>query len=165
MGSTIGNFDESARSKFLQLVADTMKPGDGFLVGFDMLKPRKTLETAYNDSLGITSKFNKNVLHVINRELNADFDPSSFNHVAFFNEKKERVEMHLQAKHRVEINIDELGLTVELDKDETIHTEVCSKFSKSGVEHMVDKAGLQVEQWFSDPKEWFSLAKLMLKDS
>lgn len=164
LGSTIGNLDVPARNNFLRLVADSMTSRDRFLVGFDMIKPKETLETAYNDSLGVTSKFNKNVLHVLNRELNADFNPSHFEHVAFFNEKKERVEMHLQTNRRLEVKINDLGLVVKLDKDETIHTEICNKFSRTGVERMADEAGLQIKQWFSDSREWFSLAELVIKD-
>lgn len=164
LGSTIGNLDVPERNNFLRLVADSMTSRDRFLVGFDMIKPKETLETAYNDSLGVTSKFNKNILHVLNRELDADFDPSHFEHVAFFNEKKERVEMHLQTKRRMEVNINDLGLVVKLDKDETIHTEICNKFSRAGVERMVDEAGLQIKHWFSDAREWFSLAELVIKD-
>ena len=164
LGSTIGNFDNKSRRAFLRHVAGTMNEGDRFLVGFDMLKPKETLEAAYNDSSGVTSKFNKNVLNVLNRELNADFNPAHFEHVAFFNDEKERVEMHLQAKRRVEVNIDELGLVVQLDKDETIHTEICSKFSKSGVRKIIDEAGLLIKQLHSDSRQWFSLAELTLKN-
>ncbi len=165
LGSTIGNFDEKDRGTFLRLVANSMKQGDRFLIGFDMLKHKKKLEAAYNDSRGVTSEFNKNVLNVLNRELNANFNPSYFDHVAFFNEEKERVEMHLQAKRKVEINISDLNLVIELNKDETIHTEICGKFRKAVIERMVHKAGLDIKQWFSDSKEWFSLVELTLKDS
>jgi L-histidine N-alpha-methyltransferase len=161
LGSTIGNFNEKARERFLRLISDSMKPDDRFLVGFDLLKPKATLEAAYNDSRGITSEFNKNVLHVLNRELKADFDPSNFDHIAFFNEKKERVEMHLQAKRRVTLNINDLDMVVEISKDETIHTEICGKFSKAGIERMVNNAGLAIKQWFFDSKEWFSLVEVI----
>jgi L-histidine N-alpha-methyltransferase len=163
LGSTIGNFDEKTRKNFMNIVAESMNPGDRFLVGFDMLKPKRTLEAAYNDSRGVTSRFNKNVLNVMNRELNADFDPSNFNHLAFFNEKKGRIEMHLQAKYEIKVNIGDLGLEVKMDKDETIHTEICSKFSRAGVREMVSEAGLGIRQWFFDDREWFSLAELELK--
>jgi L-histidine N-alpha-methyltransferase len=164
LGSTIGNFDERTRSKFLRHVARSMKHADKLLIGFDMLKSRNTLEAAYNDSRGVTSAFNKNVLHVLNRELRADFDPSHFDHVAFFNEDKERVEMHLQANRRVEVQISELGLEIELDKDETIHTEICNKFSREGVERLVSEAGFYINKMYFDSKGWFSLAELVLKD-
>jgi L-histidine N-alpha-methyltransferase len=141
-----------------------MNPEDRFLVGFDMIKPINTLEAAYNDSLGVTSAFNKNVLTVLNRELNADFNLSSFQHVAFFNEELERVEMHLQAREKIEVNVSDLDLVIELDKDETIHTEVCSKFSRQVIREMVSDAGLDIKQWFFDSKGWFSLAELGLRD-
>lgn len=164
LGSTIGNFDVRTRSQFLRHVGRSMRPADRLLIGFDMLKSKKTLEAAYNDSRGVTSAFNKNVLHVLNRELKADFDSSHFNHVAFFNEDKERVEMHLQANRRVEVHISELGLMIELDKDETIHTEICNKFSKAGVKRLVSESGLYIKEMYFDSRGWFSLAELKLKD-
>lgn len=158
-GSTIGNFDEEMRMKFLRLVADTMNSGDRFIVGFDMIKSKETLESAYNDSRGVTSEFNKNVLNVLNRELNADFRQSHFDHVAFFNENKERVEMHLRAKRRMSVNIDDLNLKVRLEKGETIHTEICGKFSKKVIKDIAHETGLNIKRWFSDSKEWFSLVE------
>lgn len=163
LGSTIGNLGNSARNNFLGLVAGSMNPSDRLLIGFDMMKSKKTLEKAYNDPGGITSKFNKNVLHVLNRELKADFDPSHFEHIAFFNEEKKRVEMHLQAKQKLQVKIDGLRMTVELNKDETIHTEVCNKFSKADIEKMADDAGLYIDRWFFDPRKWFSLTELRVK--
>ncbi len=160
LGSTIGNFDEKMQKHFLRLVAESMKPEDRFVIGFDMIKPRETLEAAYNDSRGVTSKFNKNVLHVLNRELNADFQPSHFEHIAFFNDEKERVEMHLRAKKETVITINDLSLEVKLEKGETIHTENSCKFSRSRVEQMVSEAGLIIQEWYFDSKGWFSLAEL-----
>ncbi|GBD97401.1 MAG TPA: L-histidine N(alpha)-methyltransferase [Nitrospirae bacterium] len=159
-GSTIGNFDEESRMRFLRHVADTMNPGDRFIAGFDMLKPKEALESAYNDSRGITSEFNKNVLHVLNRELNADFRQSHFDHMAFFNEEKGRVEMHLRANREISVRIGALDLDVSLEKGETIHTEVCAKFSEEDVEQIVSKAGLYIEQWFFDSRKWFSIVEL-----
>jgi L-histidine N-alpha-methyltransferase len=164
LGSTIGNFNERERTDFLRLLAASMKPEDRVLIGFDMIKPGKTLEAAYNDSRGITSAFNKNLLNVLNRELNAEFDPSRFTHVAFFNEERGRVEMHLQAKQDMEVNVNDLELTVEFNKDETIHTEICSKFSKEDIRKMAADVGLGIHQWFFDPKGWFSLTELGLKN-
>ena len=163
-GGTLGNFDEKEGVDFLQHISGVMKRGDRLLIGFDMLKTKKTLEAAYNDSQGITSEFNKNVLRVLNRELDADFDPSCFDHKAFFNEEKEQVEMHLQANRRVLAKISDLGLKVELEEGETIHTEISRKFSRESAEDMAFRAGFIITQWFSDPKEWFSLAELRLRD-
>jgi L-histidine N-alpha-methyltransferase len=162
LGSTIGNFDEKMQKHFLRLVAGSMNPDDRFVIGFDMIKPKETMEAAYNDSRGITSKFNKNVLHVLNRELNANFKPSHFDHVAFFNDDKERVEMHLRVNRETVVTINDLDLEIRLDKNETIHTENSCKFSKSRVKKMVSEAGLTINEWYFDSKKWFSLAELRL---
>jgi L-histidine N-alpha-methyltransferase len=163
-GSTIGNFKEEERLTFLKIIASSMKPGDRFLIGLDMVKSKTTLEAAYNDSKGVTSEFNKNVLHVMNKELNANFNPSHFSHRAFFNREKERVEMHLQATRRMSVEIGDLELQVDFDKGETIHTEICKKFSRDSAEQMFCTAGFSVTQWFTDSDGWFSLVELMLED-
>ena len=163
-GSTLGNFNDEEQLNFLRLIAHSMKPGDKFLIGLDMVKSKNTLEAAYNDSEGITSEFNKNVLNIVNRELRANFNSSHFDHVAFYNMKKERVEMHLQANRRIAIEISDLELQVTLEEGETIHTEICKKFSRSSAEQMFYEADLAVTQWFSDPNRWFSLVELGLKD-
>lgn len=159
-GSTIGNLDEEECHVFLRSISENMKEGDRFVFGLDMLKPREIIEAAYNDSRNITSEFNKNILNVVNRELNGDFDPSHFDHVAFFNEEKEQIEMHLRANRRVVVEIGDLNLSVTLERGETIRTEISRKFSRESAEAMISKAGLGIEAWFSDPEEWFSLLKL-----
>jgi L-histidine N-alpha-methyltransferase len=164
-GSTLGNFSEKGGIKFLRRLARSMNPGDRFLLGLDMLKDRATLEAAYNDSEGVTEAFNKNILHVLNRELQADFEPDHFDHVARFNEVQEQVEMYLQASRDVEVRLSDLDLTVEMEKGEKIRTEICRKFSRKSAEEMFDEAGLSSEQWFTDRKEWFSLVLLKRKDS
>lgn len=162
LGSTIGNFNEKMREDFLKLVAGKMNDRDSFIVGFDMLKPKATIEAAYNDTLGVTSEFNKNILRVINRELNADFKPSHFDHVAFFNRDRERIEMHLRANRHTVVNIDDLELELKIEKDETIHTENSCKFRRDGVKHLVKRSGMDIKNWYSDEKGWFSLAELSL---
>jgi L-histidine N-alpha-methyltransferase len=160
-GSTIGNFSERESYTFLQSVANSLKPGDRFLIGLDMVKEKSILEAAYNDARGITSDFNKNILQVINRELHADFNPSSFDHLAFFNKEKEQVEMHLRASQRTLVEVKDLDLSVTFEEGETIHTEICRKFSKESAITMFSEAGLAVERWFTDSKGWFSLVELV----
>ena len=162
LGSTIGNFDQKKREDFLKMVAGTMTDKDIFLIGFDMLKPRETIEAAYNDKRGVTSKFNKNILQVLNRELNANFKPSHFDHVAFFNKDRERIEMHLRANRNTTVSIDDLELELNIDKDETIHTENSCKFSREGIKELVEKSGMKIQNWYSDEKGWFSLTELTL---
>lgn len=159
-GSTLGNFKEDESDIFLKSVAGSMGKGDRFLLGIDMLKPRDILERAYNDSSGVTAEFNKNILNVLNRELEADFDLDNFDHRAVFNAEEGRIEMYLQANVDVVAEIGALGLTVELEEGERILTEVCRKFTKGSVDQMAFNAGLNVTKWFSDPKGWFSLVEM-----
>ena len=159
-GGTIGNLDEEESISFLSSVRGTMKRGDGFLFGLDMIKPKEVLEAAYNDSQGTTAEFNRNILRVINRELNANFCSSFFDHVAFFNRERERVEMHLKTRKDISVDISDLDLTVELKKGEMIHTEICRKFTRESAGRMISAAGLTVAKWYTDPKGWFSLVEV-----
>jgi L-histidine N-alpha-methyltransferase len=156
-GSTIGNLDEQEASSFLHDVAAMLNRGDRFLLGLDMMKPVEILEAAYNDSRNVTAEFNKNVLLVINRELRATFNPGLFDHVAFFNEERERVEMHLRARRDICVDVKALGVSIVLRQGESIRTEICRKFRRDGAEKMIRDAGMQVSRWYSDPKGWFSL--------
>jgi L-histidine Nalpha-methyltransferase len=163
-GSTIGNFSGEARIGLLKSVAKMMEPGDRFLLGIDMIKHVEALELAYNDRMGITAEFNKNILNVLNRELNADFALSNFEHVASYNACKEQVEMHLRANRSISVKINGLGIQVSMDPGETIHTEICGKFSRESAEVMTEAAGLRIDRWYSDPKGWFSLVELTRMD-
>lgn len=156
-GSTIGNLNEREAASFLERVAATLNPGDRFILGLDMVKPVEILEAAYNDSLNVTAEFNKNVLFVLNRELRASFDPDAFDHMAFFNTERERVEMHLRAQEDMCVDVDALSISVELKRGETIRTEICRKFRRAGAEEMIRNAGMEVNRWYSDPRGWFSL--------
>jgi L-histidine N-alpha-methyltransferase len=163
-GSTIGNFSEEENRCFLDTVSRAMGPEDRFLVGLDMMKDRDLLEGAYNDSSNVTASFNKNILSVVNRMLHADFDASHFDHVAFFNEEKERVEMHLLANRDVEAEIKNLGMRIRIEDGETIHTEICRKFSRESAVRMFEGAGFAVRNWYSDEGEWFSLVELVRQE-
>ena len=160
LGSTIGNFSGTERITFLRGVAAAMKPGDRFLLGLDMLKSPKLLEAAYNDSQGVTAAFNRNILRNLNRSLNADFHLEDFEHRAVFVEEKERVEMHLKATRATAARIADLDLSVSLRQGETIHTEICKKFSRDRAQEDFQKAGLLAIEWFTDPQGWFSLVLL-----
>ena len=158
-GSTIGNLDEEDASSFLNNLAQKMGPDDRFLVGLDMAKPVHILEAAYNDSQGVTARFNRNILLVINRELGADFVPEMFEHVACFNEDEERIEMHLKAKKDILVRLRKVETSFHIRRGETIMTEICRKFRKPSVEEMFGKAGMRVSKWFTDQRGWFSLVE------
>lgn len=159
-GSTIGNFTEQECAGFLQKLKQAMNPDDRLLVGIDMLKPIRVMEAAYNDSEGITRRFNLNMLSHINRELKGNFDLDDFEHLAHFNPDDEQVEMHLGAKRAVSVSIPSLSMTVNLRRGETIHTEICRKFSRNRIERTFSEAGFQIEGWFTDSREWFSLVEV-----
>ena len=164
-GSTIGNLDELESRSFLRGVARILNSGDRFLLGLDMLKPAHILEAAYNDSRNVTAEFNKNILLVLNRKLQANFRTDDFDHLAFFNENLDRVEMHLQARRKIRVEIRRIELSFALERGETIRTEICRKFSRARAEKMINDAGLEVRRWYSDPKEWFSIAEIVLQQS
>lgn len=156
-GSTIGNLDEKEAMSFLRDVAAMLNPGDRFILGLDMVKPVEIIEAAYNDTRNVTAEFNKNILPVINREFGANFDPAGFDHVAFFNVKQERVEMHLRARQDTCVDVRASGISIRLKKGDTIRTEICRKFRRAGAAKMIAGAGMKVSRWYSDPKGWFSL--------
>jgi L-histidine N-alpha-methyltransferase len=160
-GSTIGNLDESDTRSFLCAVRDCLGPRDRFLCGLDMLKSTEVLEAAYNDSQQVTAAFNKNILLAINRGLSGNFDPSDFEHVAFFNDSKECVEMHLRAKRRIRVDFSAIAFSVSIEKGETIRTEICRKFRRESVDKMMDQVGLHVSNWYPDPNNWFSIAEIV----
>jgi L-histidine N-alpha-methyltransferase len=153
--------DDNAGISFMKSMADRMKHDDAFLVGFDMVKPRADMEAAYNDSAGVTARFNKNILRVINRELKGDFNLSYFDHLAFFNEEKSSIEMHLRANRDCRVRIESIGLEADFQQGETIHTERSRKFTKEHIEELATRAGLSVRGWYSDSKVWFSLVEMV----
>ncbi|MFC1833499.1 L-histidine N(alpha)-methyltransferase [Thermodesulfobacteriota bacterium] len=161
LGSTIGNMSRKECQSFLISVAQYLRPGDRLLLGLDMVKPPKILEAAYDDAKGVTAAFNRNVLLVVNRELDANFNLDHFDHLAFFNEEEEQVEMHLRANRRVQVEISHIDLTVTLEEGETIHTEISRKFRRKSAQRMIEKSGLRVANWHQDPKGWFAIADLV----
>jgi L-histidine N-alpha-methyltransferase len=160
LGSTLGNFEEDEAHELLTAVAESMRPGDSFVLGLDRVKPTPLLEGAYNDGQGVTAAFNRNVLAVVNRELHADFDLDAFGHLAFYRPDKSRVEMHLQTLEDTSVRVEDLDLGLELRQGETIRTEVCRKFDAAEMERMSSAAGLSITNCFTDPGGMFSLLEL-----
>jgi L-histidine N-alpha-methyltransferase len=157
LGGTIGNMEPAESMSFLRNMACILGPDDKVMVGFDMAKDQCLLETAYNDSRGVTARFNKNILRVLNSELQADFDETDFDHLAFFNHAESRIEMHLVANRHVQVSIRSIGLEIDMKKGETIHTENSRKFTRENIGEMAAQAGLHVQEWYSDSSKWFSL--------
>ncbi len=116
------------------------------------------IEAAYDDSAGVTAEFNRNVLHVINRELDADFSPEAFEHIAFFDRKHEWVEMRLRSQRPCSVLVGELGLRVDFAAGEELRTEISAKFTPARVEEDFEAAGLRLDAWYTDPDELFALS-------
>jgi L-histidine N-alpha-methyltransferase len=158
LGSTIGNLKPGAREEFLAGLADALQPGDSLLLGTDLVKDTDRLVAAYDDAAGVTARFNRNVLAVINRELNADFDVDAFRHVAQWNADEERMEMSLRSERSQRVHIGALNLTVEFDAGEMVLTEVSCKFRPNVVADELAQAGLRLTQWWTDAAGDFGLS-------
>jgi L-histidine N-alpha-methyltransferase len=158
LGSTIGNFKPRNAERFLGGVGAQLRPGEYLLLGADLVKPAAALEAAYDDSAGVTAAFNRNVLRVINRALDADFDPAAFDHVAFFDRRKRQIEMHLRARCAQRVTLDSLGMTVSFAAGETVHTEISRKFTKRELEQLVERSGFLLRRWFALDDPAFALA-------
>jgi L-histidine Nalpha-methyltransferase len=158
LGSTIGNYTRADSVAFLRGLCARMDARDHLLLGLDLAKPTPILEAAYNDSAGITAEFNRNILRVVNRELEADFDPLRFDHVAFFSQTDSQIEMHLRAQRAHVVRVAALGLTVPFSAGETIHTEISRKFSRSEAEHLLLESGFRMRRWYVSADGYFALA-------
>jgi L-histidine N-alpha-methyltransferase len=156
LGSTIGNFDRPAAVRLLARVRTAMRPTDRFLMGADLIKDVAIIERAYNDARGITAEFNRNVLRVLNREIATDFDLDAYVHHAFFNGEAKRIEMHLVARSAQHVAVPQRG-TVDIAKGESIRTEISCKYDRATVEALFDEAGLEIESWVTDARDWFAL--------
>jgi L-histidine Nalpha-methyltransferase len=158
LGSTIGNLNRGPRAEFLAALASVLRPGDSLLLGTDLVKDVGRLVAAYDDSAGVTAQFNRNVLEVVNRELDADFDVAAFRHVARWNSDDERMEMSLRAERPQRVHVAALDLTVEFGAGEELHTEVSCKFRPDGVTAELAAAGLRRTRWWTDAAGDFGLS-------
>ncbi|MFN3654199.1 MAG: L-histidine N(alpha)-methyltransferase [Candidatus Nitrosotenuis sp.] len=162
-GSSFGNFDKKSGTEFLKRICKSMNAEDLFLLGIDLVKDIKVLERAYDDSQGITKKFNLNVLARINRELGANFNLSNFDHVAFYNSAQKRIEMHLRAKTDQNILIKGIDLSVKLVRGEKIRTEYSYKYTIPQIKALTKNAGFKIKTIWSDQQRYFGLILLSIK--
>ncbi|HEY7252860.1 MAG TPA: L-histidine N(alpha)-methyltransferase [Methylomirabilota bacterium] len=159
LGSTIGNLDAGPRHRLLTGLRGLLPAsGDRLLLGVDLVKDVKILEAAYDDAAGVTRDFNRNILNVINRGVDGDFQPETFRHRAFYNEAASRIEMHLVADSARAVKLGRLGLTIRFRPGEDIWTESSYKFTRGGVETMLARASLRLARWYVDPANYFALA-------
>ena len=158
LGGTIGNFKPGSRRSFLARIATLMYPGDRFLLGTDLVKDQETLEAAYNDSAGVTAEFNKNVLSVLNRELEADFDLEQFEHVAFWDAENEWIDIRLRSLAEQFIDLRTLDMRTHFARNEEMRTEISTKFTRERLESSYSDAGLELVEWWTDPAGLYALS-------
>ena len=157
LGSTLGNFEPPEASVFMQDVRSILRPGDYFLLGTDLDKDPEVLIAAYNDSQGLTARFNKNILQVINQELGGEFKPEFFEHRAIYNAVERQIELYLDAGQALSVNVDAVNLQVEFSPGDSIWTEISRKFIASDIDEMFADAGLQIVSQFLDHRYPYAL--------
>ena len=154
-GSTIGNFEPEEAMRFLRHSSRILEVGDGFLIGVDLKKSTDVLERAYNDAAGVTAAFNLNMLTHLNQMLDGTFDITRFEHHAFYNEEKGRIEMHLRSQLDQLVQVGDV--TVPFKQGETIHTENSYKYSKEEFETLARQSGFHPVNCWMDSDERFSV--------
>ncbi len=158
LGGTIGNLVPKARVRLLATIASGMRAGDAFLLGTDLVKDPARLVAAYDDAAGVTAAFNRNLLHVLNRELKADFDPGAFMHVARWDADNEWIEMWLRTERAQQVRVDTLDLDVHFAAGESMRTEISAKFRREGLAAELGVAGLRLHSWWTDDAGDFALS-------
>jgi L-histidine N-alpha-methyltransferase len=158
LGSTIGNFPPARRAPCLAEIAAGLERGDAFVVGTDLVKEIARLEAAYNDAAGVTAAFNRNILWVLNRELEGEFAPERFEHVARWNAAEEWIEMLLRAETEQTVRVGALGLTVDFARGEEMRTEISAKFRREAFEAELAAAGLELARWWTDQAGDFAVS-------
>ena len=157
LGSSFGNFMPDEGKIFLKNISESMKSGDLFLIGLDLKKDAQILEDAYNDSNGVTGKFNLNILSRINTELDANFDLGKFEHDSIFNEHEGKIEMHLRSLTDQKITISKTSDEIYISEGESIITENSYKFTELEIKSMISNSGLEVSQIWYDKRNFYSL--------
>jgi dimethylhistidine N-methyltransferase len=155
LGSNLGNFDRPGAEAFLRTIRAALGSGDTLLIGVDLVKPEVDLLLAYDDPLGVTAAFNRNLLVRINRELGGDVDLDAFGHLAVWNREESRVEMHLVSLKRQQVHIRAAQVDIVLDEGDTIWTESSYKFDSEELSLLLRSAGFRpVERWTAEPERF-----------
>lgn len=158
LGSTLGNLERHERRTFLRDVARMLRPGDAFLLGVDLVKDPRVLEAAYNDAAGVTAEFNRNLLHVLNRELEGDLPVEAFEHVATYDRERRRIVSRLRASRAVQARLGRIDLLVEFAAGEELFTEISAKFERRTLSEELAEAGLEIERWIESDGGVYGMA-------
>jgi L-histidine Nalpha-methyltransferase len=165
LGSTIGNLNDDDCRLFFRTVRSLLRPDDAFLIGFDLVKDESQLLAAYNDSKGVTLRFNLNLLRRLNRELGADFDLEAFRHIAIYNRGQAQMEMYLESQKRQVVTIPGAEMRVTFGQGERIHTEISRKFTRHQVEALFVEAAMTMIGWYTDDAHRFAVALAVARES
>ncbi len=157
LGSSFGNFFPADGKTFLEKINSTMKSGDLFLIGLDLVKDSQILESAYDDAQGVTAEFNLNVLSRINNELDADFNLNNFSHHSIYNKDDQRIEMYLKSLVNQSVIISKSNLSLNLEKNELIHTEYSHKYTLEQIKILLKNTGFKINHTWLDDDIYFSL--------
>lgn len=157
LGGTIGNLVPAERAEFLSSIHEVLEPGEQLLLGAGLVIDPAVLVPAYDDAAGVTAEFNRNVLHVLNGRLDADFEPDKFAHVATWETEDEWIEMRLEATEDMTVTVRELDLTLQFARGEQMRTEISAKFRIDGLDAELAAAGFETEQVWTDPDDRFAL--------
>ncbi|MFM7068183.1 MAG: L-histidine N(alpha)-methyltransferase [Actinomycetes bacterium] len=157
LGGTLGNYPPDARAQLLNDVAGTLRGGEWLLLGVDLVKRADRITAAYNDAAGVTAAFNRNVLEVLNRELDANFDPLQFEHVAVWNAEHEWIEMRLRSIIDATYTVTALNLDVTFAAGSDLLTEISAKFRIDRLHRELSTAGFRPDEWWTDPSGSFAL--------
>lgn len=163
LGSSLGNFTQDQSDRLFNQVRDILEIGDYFLLGIDLQKPISMLESAYNDSQGITAQFNLNMLAHLNWRFQGNFNLDLFRHQAIYNQKQEQIEMYLESLATQQIQLASLDFYFQLDKNERILTEISRKFNLEEMQDFLAKHNLKTVKFWTDPQNWFGLILTQLQ--
>jgi L-histidine Nalpha-methyltransferase len=161
---TLGNLDPEDVPGFFRRSASVLEPGDGFLVGVDLVKDKARLEAAYNDAAGVTARFNLNIFRVLNERLGANFDLAAFEHVAFYDEENAWIEMRLRARRPCRVLLPAAGIALRFERGQEVRTELSCKYTRESFEKHLAGTGFVLDRWFTDKEGLFALALLRRKE-
>jgi len=164
IGSSIGNFSPGEARTILKNLNSQLQVGDALLLGTDMVKDESTLVAAYDDADGVTAAFNLNILHRLNRELGAGFDTANFHHLARWNRLESRIEMHLESTRQQYVRVAAADLDLQFEKRETIHTENSYKFTFETIRILLEDAGFDIEQTWTDARQWYAVTLARIRE-
>jgi L-histidine N-alpha-methyltransferase len=158
LGGTIGNLLPDERAAFLANLRAQLRDGDALLLGTDLVKDPAVLVAAYDDEAGVTAEFNKNILRVLNAELDGTFDLDEFDHVAIWDAQAEWIEMRLRSATDQTVLLRAMDLSVPFAAGEEMRTEISAKFRREGITTELAAAGLELRSWWTDPQARFGLS-------